>query len=163
MKKGKFQPLFLYFCGLIFLLQGMKVLIASDHAGFELKDKIKNQFGKDFEFEDLGTNSTESVDYPNFAHPLAEKVVSSNQYGVLICGTGNGMQMCANKHADVRAALCWNPEIAALARQHNDANILVLPARFIEEKVAFETFSKFFSTEFEGGRHQRRVLLINQK
>lgn len=140
----------------------MKVLIASDHAGYELKEKIKNKFGQDFEFEDLGTNSTESVDYPNFAHPLAEKVVDTpNQYGVLICGTGNGMQMCANKHSGVRAALCWQPEIAELARQHNNANILVMPARFIEENLAYETFTRFFSTEFEGGRHERRVLRIN--
>lgn len=140
----------------------MKVLIASDHAGYDLKEKIKEQFGKDYEFEDLGTHSTESVDYPNFAHPLSEKVASTpGQLGVLICGTGNGMQMCANKHSDVRAALCWKSEIAELARQHNNANILVMPARFIEEEVAYDTFARFFSTDFEGERHERRVLRIN--
>jgi len=154
--------LFLYFCSLYYLLQGMKVLIASDHAGFELKEKIKKQFGNEFDFVDYGTHSTDSVDYPSFAHPLSDNVASTeNQFGVLICGTGNGMQMCANKHADVRAALCWNPEIAALARQHNNANILVMPARFIDEQVAFETFTRFFETAFEGGRHERRVLRIN--
>ncbi len=140
----------------------MKVLIASDHAGYELKEQLKERFGSEFEFEDLGTNSTESVDYPDFAHNLATKVANTpNQYGVLICGTGNGMAMCANKHADVRAGLCWSKDIAALIRQHNNANILVLPARFIPAETAFEIFSTFFSTDFEGGRHQRRIDKIN--
>jgi len=140
----------------------MKVVIASDHAGFELKEQIKKQFSGKYEFEDLGTYSDESVDYPDFAHPLAEKVAQdSSLFGVLICGTGNGMIMTANKHANVRAGLCWCPEIAALARQHNNANVLVMPARFISADTAFSIFTTFFSTDFEGGRHERRVGKIN--
>lgn len=140
----------------------MKVIIASDHAGFELKEKIINQFKVDFEWVDNGTFSSESVDYPDFAHPLADKVSKGEfEYGILICGTGNGIGMTANKHANVRAALCWKEEIAELARQHNNANILVLPARFISDEDAFAVVKTFFSTAFEGGRHQRRVEKIN--
>ena len=140
----------------------MKIVIASDHAGFELKEHIKKQFSGDYEFEDLGTYSEESVDYPDYAHPLAEKVsMDSNLFGVLICGTGNGTVMTANKHANVRVGLCWSPEIAALARQHNNANILVMPARFISVETAFAIFNTFFHTDFEGGRHERRVGKIN--
>jgi len=139
----------------------MKVLIASDHAGYDLKESIKKQFAGKIEFEDLGAFSTESVDYPDFAHNLAQQVLNTNQYGVLICGTGNGMAMTANKHAGIRAGLCWSKDIAALIRQHNDANILVMPARFIPDETAFEIMDTFFSTDFEGGRHQRRVEKIN--
>ena len=140
----------------------MKVIIASDHAGFELKEKIKKEFSGLFEFEDLGTSSTDSVDYPDFAHPLAAKVAENpSMFGILICGTGNGMIMTANKHANVRAGLCWSPEIAALARQHNNANVLVMPARFISSETAFEIVRTFFNTDFEGGRHERRVGKIN--
>lgn len=140
----------------------MKIIIASDHAGYELKESIIRHFANEFEWENMGTYSSESVDYPDYAHPLAEKISSGeNKYGILICGTGNGIGMTANKHANVRAALCWNVDIAALARQHNDANILVLPARFIAEEDAFKVVETFFSTEFEGGRHQRRVEKIN--
>lgn len=140
----------------------MKIIIASDHAGYELKESIIKHFTNEFEWENMGTYSSESVDYPDFAHPLAEKISNGeNKYGILICGTGNGIGMTANKHANVRAALCWNVDIAALARQHNDANILVLPARFITEEDAFKVVETFFSTEFEGGRHQRRVEKIN--
>lgn len=140
----------------------MKVLIASDHAGFELKSKLIEQFNSEFEFEDMGAFSEESVDYPDFAHKLAEKVAADpNQYGVLICGTGNGMAMSANKHANIRAGLCWSEEIAALIRQHNNANILVLPARFIPYETAAKIFTVFFHTDFEGGRHQRRIDKIN--
>lgn len=140
----------------------MKIIIASDHAGYELKESIIRHFANEFEWENMGTYSSESVDYPDFAHPLAEKISNGeNKYGILICGTGNGIGMTANKHANVRAALCWNVDIAALARQHNDANILVLPARFIAEEDAFKVVETFFSTEFEGGRHQRRVEKIN--
>lgn len=140
----------------------MKIIIASDHAGYELKESIIRHFANEFEWENMGTYSSESVDYPDFAHPLAEKISNGeNKYGILICGTGNGIGMTANKHANVRAALCWNVDIAALARQHNDANILVLPARFITEEDAFKVVKTFFSTEFEGGRHQRRVEKIN--
>lgn len=140
----------------------MKIIIASDHAGYELKESIIRHFANEFEWENMGTYSSESVDYPDFAHPLAEKISNGeNKYGILICGTGNGIGMTANKHVNVRAALCWNVDIAALARQHNDANILVLPARFITEEDAFKVVETFFSTEFEGGRHQRRVEKIN--
>ena len=140
----------------------MKIIIASDHAGYELKEKIISHFQKDFEFDNYGPFSSESVDYPDFAHPVAEKITKGEfEYGILICGTGNGIGMTANKHAGIRAALCWNKEIAALARQHNNANVLVLPARFIAENDAFEVVKTFFSTDFEGGRHQRRVEKID--
>jgi len=140
----------------------MKVYIASDHAGYEMKEAIKNHFSPEFEWEDLGTHSSESVDYPDYAHPLAEAVAkSSESRAVLLCGTGNGVAMTANKHADVRAALCWNTEIAALARQHNNANVVVLPARFISKEEAFAIVETFFNTLFEGGRHARRVEKIN--
>ncbi|MBO4645065.1 MAG: ribose 5-phosphate isomerase B [Bacteroidales bacterium] len=140
----------------------MKVQIASDHAGFELKEAIKKEFSNEFEWEDHGTHSSDSVDYPDFAHPLAEAIAQDPAArGILICGTGNGVAMTANKHAHVRAALCWNAEIAALARQHNNANVLVLPARFIDTDTAFALVRTFFSTDFEGGRHERRVQKIN--
>ena len=140
----------------------MRIYIASDHAGFEMKEAIKQHFNTGFEWEDLGTFSSESVDYPDFAHPLAEAVAkSSDARAVLLCGTGNGVAMTANKHADVRAALCWNTEIAALARQHNNANVVVLPARFIPTEEAFAIVDTFFNTPFEGGRHARRVEKIN--
>lgn len=139
-------------------LQGMKVFIASDHAGFELKELLKQHFAGIFDFEDFGTSSADSVDYPDFAHPVARKISANpSSFAVLICGTGNGMAMTANKYAHVRAGLCWSSEIAALARQHNNANILVLPARFISPDLAFQIFDTFFSTSFEGGRHQRRI------
>lgn len=140
----------------------MKVYIASDHAGYEMKEAIKRHFSTEFEWEDFGTNSSESVDYPDYAHPLAEAVAQSPENrAVLLCGTGNGVAMTANKHADVRAALCWNTEIAALARQHNNANVVVLPARFIPTEDAFAIVETFFNTPFEGGRHARRVEKIN--
>ncbi len=140
----------------------MKIIIASDHAGYDLKEKIISHFKDNFEFENYGPFSADSVDYPDFAHPVAEDVSSGkHEYGILICGTGNGIGMTANKHAGIRAALCWKPEIAALARQHNNANILVLPARFITEEDAFDVVKTFFSTHFEGGRHQRRVEKID--
>lgn len=140
----------------------MKVYIASDHAGYEMKEAIKKHFSADFEWEDLGTNSPESVDYPDYAHPLAEAAAHSQEAcAVLLCGTGNGVAMTANKHAGVRAALCWNTDIAALARQHNNANVVVLPARFISTDAAFAIVKTFFNTPFEGGRHARRVEKIN--
>ncbi len=140
----------------------MKIYIGSDHAGVDLKTCVKERFGGRFEFNDLGTFTSESVDYPDFAHPVAENVLKDNgSFGILICGTGNGMAITANKHAGIRAALCWSPDIAALARQHNNANIIVLPARFISPETAIETFEAFFSAQFEGGRHQRRIDKIN--
>ena len=140
----------------------MKIYIGSDHAGYELKELVKKHFEGIFEFVDKGTFSLESVDYPDFAHPVAECVLNeSDGIGILICGTGNGMAMSANKHAGIRAALCWSPDIAALAKQHNNANILVLPARFISIDLAMDTINSFFKAEFEGGRHQRRIDKIN--
>ena len=140
----------------------MKIYIGSDHAGVDLKALIKERFGGRFEFEDMGTFTADSVDYPDFAHKVAENVLSdSGSIGILICGTGNGMAITANKHAGIRAALCWSPEIAALAKQHNNANIIVLPARFISTEMAMDTLNAFLTAEFEGGRHQRRIDKIN--
>ena len=140
----------------------MRIYIASDHAGYAMKEAIKRHFSDNFEWEDLGTHSSESVDYPDFAHPLAEAVAKSPEArAVLLCGTGNGVAMTANKHAGIRAALCWAPEISALATQHNNANIIVLPARFITFEKAVETLNAFFDAQFEGGRHQRRIDKIN--
>ena len=133
--------------------------IGADHAGFILKGKII-QFleSKGFEVKDFGCFSEESIDYPDFAHPVAEMVEeNTGMLGILICGSGNGINMTANKHKGIRSALCWNAEIAALARQHNDANIVALPARFISEQEALEIVETFLGTAFEGGRHQRRI------
>lgn len=133
--------------------------IGADHAGFILKGKII-QFleSNGYEVQDYGCFSEESIDYPDFAHPVAE-MVEQNQgmLGILICGSGNGINMTANKHKGIRSALCWNKEIAELARQHNDANIVALPARFISEEEALEIVDTFLGTTFEGGRHQRRI------
>jgi ribose 5-phosphate isomerase B len=132
----------------------MKIAIGCDHAGFELKEAIKIYLtDKGFDISDFGAYSTESVDYPDFAKEVS--------YGILICGSGNGISIAANKHADIRAALCWKPEIAELARLHNDANILSLPARFISSEDAMKCVDVFFATAFEGGRHQGRVNKIN--
>lgn len=142
----------------------MKVAIGSDHAGFRLKETLKTYLqNKGFEVKDFGTYSEEWADYPDFAHPVA-KAVETNQAekGVLICGSGNGVNMTANKHHNVRSALCWNEEIAKLARQHNDANIIALPARFMDEKEAEKCIDAFFSTAFEGGRHKERVKKIEE-
>jgi len=139
----------------------MNILIASDHAGFELKQFIITNF-KNMDWEDCGCFDLISVDYPDFAHPLATYISEHpDEKGILICGSGNGMQMAANKHPNVRAALCWSKEIATLARAHNDANILVLPARFISHTEAVVIIDTFFETSFEGGRHAGRVEKIN--
>ncbi|MBO7315859.1 MAG: ribose 5-phosphate isomerase B [Paludibacteraceae bacterium] len=137
----------------------MKIGMASDHAGVELKQYLLDFLKeKGCEVSDFGTNSTESCDYPDFAHPLAEAVEQNKcDYGIAICGSGNGISMTLNKHQQVRAALCWDTPLAELARQHNDANILSLPARFISTEKAVEMVLAFFSTDFEGGRHQNRV------
>lgn len=140
----------------------MEILIASDHAGYDLKKQIELFFKDEFTWIDFGTFSTKSVDYPDFIHPLAKAIEEdSSKKGVIICGSGNGVSMVANKYKNVRAALCWKTEIAVLARQHNDANILALPARFISQEDAYEIVNIFFSTPFEGGRHQLRVDKIN--
>ena len=137
----------------------MKIAIGSDHAGFELKEKIK-LFLTDhhIDFEDFGAFSTDSVDYPDFAHPTADAVEKGDaDLGILLCGSGNGVAMTANKHQGIRAAMAWTPELAALGKQHNNANILVLPARFISEEDGLKITDAFLKAEFEGGRHQRRV------
>lgn len=137
----------------------MKVGMASDHAGFELKAALKEYLSaKGYEVLDYGTDSGESVDYPDFAHPLADAVESGTvSFGIAICGTGNGICMTANKHQGVRGALCWIPEIAALAKQHNNANVLAMPARFISVEQAKEILDAYMNASFEGGRHQRRI------
>lgn len=133
--------------------------IGSDHAGFELKSKLITYLNeRGFETLDHGTHSDESTDYPDYAHPVAESVESDeNAKGILICGSGNGISITANKHQGVRCALSWLPEIAELARQHNDANIVSIPSRFVEADVALKIVEVFLGTEFEGGRHERRV------
>ncbi len=141
----------------------MSIGVASDHAGYELKTKvIKHLESKGCVVHDFGTDSAESVDYPDYAHKLANAVESGScNFGIAICGSGNGVNMTVNHHRKVRGALCWTPEIAALARQHNDANIISLPARFIEASIALQMVDVFLSTDFEGGRHQRRVEKID--
>lgn len=135
------------------------IAICSDHAGYELKSIIEGYLeANNREFEDFGTFSAESCDYPDFAHPCAVAVESGKCYpGIAMCGSGNGIAMTLNKHQGIRAALCWTPELAELARKHNDANVLVLPARFIAPEVALAIVDKFLETSFEGGRHQRRI------
>lgn len=136
----------------------MKLAIGGDHAGFDYKQQLIEWLSKTHEVQDFGPNSEDSVDYPDHVHPLAKSVVDkSNELGILICGSGNGVSMTANKYPEIRAALCWEEEIAQLARQHNDANIICIPARFILFEEAKKLVDAFISTAFEGGRHQRRV------
>jgi len=137
----------------------MKIAIGGDHAGFELKKEVINYLEENgHKLKDFGCNSAESVDYPDFAHPVAKSVESKEfDLGILICGSGNGINMAANKHQGIRSAICWEPELAKLARLHNNANILALPARFINKKKGIEIIEAFFSQEFEGGRHKNRV------
>lgn len=141
------------------------IAICSDHAGFELKSIIEGYLEADNkEIKDFGTYSAESCDYPDFAHPCAKAVESGECYpGIAMCGSGNGIAMTLNKHQGIRAALCWTPELARLARQHNDANVLVLPARFISPVDALAIVDAFLETPFEGGRHQRRIDKIPAK
>jgi ribose 5-phosphate isomerase B len=136
-----------------------KIAIGADHAGFELKEKLVAYLkSKGIQVSDKGTFSEERADYPDFGHAVARAVVGHEaEMGILMCGSGNGISMSANKHSGIRAALCWNEEIARLARQHNDANILVLPARFITVAEAQKCVDVFLSENFEGGRHQSRV------
>jgi len=140
----------------------MKVAIGSDHAGFQLKEILKSYLQKKgFEVKDFGAYSEERADYPDFAHPVAKAVETKEmERGVLICGSGNGVNITANRHHGVRSALCWNEEIATLARQHNDANVIALPARYISVEEAKKCIDTFFSTPFEGGRHTERVQKI---
>lgn len=137
--------------------------IASDHAGFELKEALKSELSlMGYQTKDFGTNSPDSMDYPDVAHPLAEAVVKGDVVvGIAICGSGNGICMTVNKHQGIRAALCWTDEISSLARQHNNANICCLPARFISAESAKKIVLTFLSTDFEGGRHLARINKIN--
>lgn len=140
------------------------IAIGGDHAGFELKRKLLEHLREQgYEVKDAGTSSTESTDYPDYAHVVAQAVQDHRaDLGILVCGSGNGVNMAANKHKGVRAALAWNEEVAALARTHNDANVLSLPARFIDEQEATRIVDEFLSATFEGGRHERRVNKIEQ-
>jgi ribose 5-phosphate isomerase B len=133
--------------------------LCSDHAGFELKEYIKEIFdSKGVAYKDFGTFSSDSCDYPDYAHPLAEAVEAGEVYpGIAICGSGNGISMTLNKHQGIRAALCWEKEIASLARLHNDANVLVMPGRFVSHGEALSIMESFLNTAFEGGRHQKRI------
>ncbi len=141
----------------------MNIAIGGDHAGFQYKERIiKHLESQGHVIKDFGPNSDDSVDYPDHVHPLAKSVASSEcDLGILICGSGNGVAMTANKHDNVRAALCWNTELAALAKQHNNANVICLAARFLAYEYAESLVDTFVSTDFEGGRHQRRVDKIN--
>jgi len=140
----------------------MKIVIGSDHAGFELKQAVINHLeSKNYTVLDKGTDSDASTDYPKFGHAVSNAIEEGeNSLGILICGSGNGVAMTANKHREVRCALCWTKEISELARAHNDANILALPARFITQSDALQIVDAFLTTEFEGGRHKRRVDMI---
>ena len=139
----------------------MKIAIASDHAGYELKRQLKEFFVK-ISFIDVGTFSEESVDYPDYAHKAIEQYNQGNcEKVILICGSGNGIQMTANKYKNIRCGLCWDPEIAQLARSHNNANVIAMPARYISFNTAKEIVQTFLETPFEGGRHQKRIDKIN--
>ena len=142
----------------------MNILVSNDHAGVELKNAVKDLLeSKGYVVENLGDNSGESVDYPDIIHPLAKEISQNKEKkGIIMCGTGNGVSMVANKYEGVRAGLCWSKEIASLIRKHNDANILSLPARFLSIKEALEIVEVFLETDFEGGRHERRVDKIDK-
>ncbi len=137
----------------------MKISIGSDHAGYELKSfLIKALKAQEVQIVDFGTHSSDSVDYPDFAHPVSESVANAqSDFGIVVCGSGNGVAMAANKHSGIRCALCWLPEIAKLAKQHNNANIVALPARFITNNEALDIVNSFMEAKFEGGRHGKRV------
>lgn len=144
-------------------MNSKKIAFGSDHAGFQMKQHFL-QFiqNKGIQCIDFGCFSEESVDYPDFVHPVAQAIESGNaDFGFLFCGSGNGVAIAANKHLGIRAALCWNNEVTALSRLHNDANILCIPARFIDNEVVSEMILTFLSTGFEGGRHQKRVEKIS--
>ena len=140
----------------------MKIGLASDHAGYPLKEFVKRYLAQNnMEFVDYGTHSEESCDYPDFAHALAEGMECGEcEKGIAVCGSGEGISMTLNKHAHIRAALVWMPEIGRLARQHNDANVVVMPGRFIDFDMARAIMDEFLNTSFEGGRHERRVAKI---
>jgi len=138
------------------------IAIGSDHAGFACKQKVLEFLQQDgYEIEDFGTHSEESVDYPDYVHPIAKRIYSSPEIrGIIICGSGQGVSITANKYAHIRAALAWMPEIAAIARKHNDANVLCIPGRYISIEMSIDCVRAFLETEFEGGRHQLRISKI---
>src|SRR5436189_1956107 len=138
------------------------IAIGSDHAGYDYKEKLISFLeGKGFAFTDFGTHSKDSVDYPDFAHPVADAIEKDEAaFGILICGSANGVAITANKHQGIRAAVCWTEEISALSRQHNNANIVCIPSRFIDYELAERITHRFILTSFEGGRHERRVSKI---
>lgn len=139
----------------------IKIAIGADHAGFDYKEILKD-FLQDYEVKDFGTYSENSVDYPDFAHPVASAVENGEfTYGILLCGSANGVAITANKHQHIRAGLCWENEVASLVRKHNNANVLCIPARFVSEELAKEITTTFLTTAFEGGRHQNRVEKIS--
>jgi ribose 5-phosphate isomerase B len=140
-----------------------KVAIGSDHAGFDLKEAVKKHLkNSNVEYKDYGPFTSDRADYPDFAHPVANAVKEKTvDLGILICGSGNGINMTANKHQEIRSALCWTEDIAEMARLHNDANIMALPARFIAEETALHCVDIFLKTDFEGGRHADRIAKIN--
>lgn len=140
------------------------VVIGSDHGGYKLKEYlIKKLSERGYKLKDYGTNSEDSVDYPDIIQPLAKEINDGNyEVGIIICGSGNGAQMTANKYMNIRAALCWTEEQAELAKKHNDANIISLPGRFVDEETALKMVELFLNTEFEGGRHKKRVEKISQ-
>jgi len=144
---------------------GKKLLLASDHAGFPMKHHIYHWLKKHgHEVTDLGTDGEESVDYPDFGHKLGSMIDENDEYvGIGLCGSGNGMNMSVSQHSSTRSALCWNTEIASLARRHNDANVCVLPGRFVTQNQAEEIVAEFLNTGFEGGRHENRVKKIPLK
>ncbi len=135
------------------------IAIGCDHAGFHYKERIKKELeDQGISVLDEGTHSADSVDYPDFVHPVAELIEKKTaDLGIVICGSGNGVAMTANKHQGIRAAVCWLDELSALARQHNNANIIAIPARFVDQELAVQMVNTFLTTEFEGGRHERRV------
>ena len=139
-----------------------KIFISSDHAGYDLKEQIKKKFSNELKFQDLGTNSSEkSVNYPDYAHKLCKKVSkNSSNMGILICGSGMGMSMAANKHKKIRAAVCYSLKNTKLSRLHNNANIITLGARLTKKSTAFKCIELFINTKFEGGRHKKRVKKI---
>jgi len=141
----------------------MKIAIGGDHAGFKYKEDLKKWLEKEgYPFKDFGTYSAESADYPDFAHPVASAVEKKEfDLGILVCGSANGVAITANKHQGIRAAICWNEELASLARLHNNANIVCIPERFIGVDIAEKIVDRFLHTEFEGGRHERRVSKIS--
>lgn len=143
-------------------IKQMRLAIGSDHAGFDYKERLKEDLANQFELKDFGTHSKDSADYPDFAHPVSIAVEKNDfELGILVCGSANGVAITANKHQGIRAAICWNEELASLARRHNDANILCLPARFIDYELAEKIVHKFITTDFEGGRHSTRVNKIS--